>query len=575
MCACLPETAVHVDVDSDTSQVAWSEERKLLEYHRGRGVFYPLIQVRAQGNDLPGSVPAEGGDDHERGHFSTSVAVAGSLFFFFYELGLQGGSGCVLRAVVSSVVLILAVLAANNVGLSHKDPLTSYGLERRLAELMGLAAEPAARGRNQARDKNAVKALSWHPYLNMFAVALSDTQKNCGSEHVAFYDMDAEEWLPTVVKHQFQRSITSLEFQLNSGGNLAVACEEGICLWHFEPAQLVSQGSTPIGADAGLSAWMSWLQLKGYRGTSSISSSPCGRFLAAGYCSSDSPVVWDLCTKSATSLESFMPLASVCCMGGGVSRVHWSPAGSHLLASSRAGILAIYETRSWTYSRHRPGSQGSMLVDAVFSPNGRFLVAGVNTDSGGELWSYALEGRRHVTRITRKRRMFPPQEPTAQLAEPEALLAHRRITQLAWSQTGERLAVCWGPAHDSTGNRGNEQQGVLSLMLTECDGRHQHLRCIWRGLIFGPPAVSTWDASGKGASASMLDATASFTPPGQPGPLVFRPTFRSEDRGGLGDSLAAGALLSVCWQNGRIANYPLYFPSIQGEHNKPPFAPGQ
>ena len=90
VCACLPETAVHVDVDSDTSQVAWSEERKLLEYHRGRGVFYPLIQVRAQGNDLPGSVPAEGGDDHERGHFSTSVAVAGSLFFFFYELGLQG-----------------------------------------------------------------------------------------------------------------------------------------------------------------------------------------------------------------------------------------------------------------------------------------------------------------------------------------------------------------------------------------------------------------------------------------------------------------------------------------------------
>ena len=24
----------------------WTEERKMLEYHRGRGVFYPLIQVR-------------------------------------------------------------------------------------------------------------------------------------------------------------------------------------------------------------------------------------------------------------------------------------------------------------------------------------------------------------------------------------------------------------------------------------------------------------------------------------------------------------------------------------------------
>ena len=96
----------------------------------------------------------------------------------------------------------------------------------------------------------------------------------------------------------------------------------------------------------------------------------------------------------------------------------------------------------------------------------------------------------------------------------------------------------------------------------------------YEGMDVGVTYTLTMEG-GKGASASMLDASASSTPPGQPGPLVFRPTFRSEDRGGLGDSLAAGALLSVCWQNGRIANYPLYFPSIQGEHNKPPFAPGQ
>jgi len=53
---------------------------------------------------------------------------------------------------------------------------------------------------------------------------------------------------------------------------------------------------------------------------------------------------------------------------------------------------------------------------------------------------------------------------------------------------------------------------------------------------------------------------------------AFRPTFRADDRGGLDQGRAAGALLSVCWANGRIANYPLYFPSLEGQHNKPPYA---
>lgn len=52
---------------------------------------------------------------------------------------------------------------------------------------------------------------------------------------------------------------------------------------------------------------------------------------------------------------------------------------------------------------------------------------------------------------------------------------------------------------------------------------------------------------------------------------VFRPTFRREERHGLEQGSAAGALLTVCWENGRIANYPLYFPSLEGEHNKAPF----
>jgi hypothetical protein len=54
---------------------------------------------------------------------------------------------------------------------------------------------------------------------------------------------------------------------------------------------------------------------------------------------------------------------------------------------------------------------------------------------------------------------------------------------------------------------------------------------------------------------------------------AFRPTFRSDDNRGLGDVRTAGALLTVAWLNGRVANYPLYFPCLEGEHNKPPYAP--
>lgn len=52
----------------------------------------------------------------------------------------------------------------------------------------------------------------------------------------------------------------------------------------------------------------------------------------------------------------------------------------------------------------------------------------------------------------------------------------------------------------------------------------------------------------------------------------FRPTFRADDRVGMSHERPGGTLLSVCWPNGRIANYPLYFPSLEGEHNKPPWS---
>jgi hypothetical protein len=68
------------------------------------------------------------------------------------------------------------------------------------------------------RSQGPVAAFGWHRYLNRFAVGLKDG----GTDFIGLYDMDSESWLPTVLKHQFQRGVTCLQWQPKAGGCLAV-----------------------------------------------------------------------------------------------------------------------------------------------------------------------------------------------------------------------------------------------------------------------------------------------------------------------------------------------------------------
>ena len=246
--------------------MAWSEEGKLLEYHRGRGVFYPFIQVQQQ-ESAPASAVASAGDDQTT---PMLVVVAGCLLLVGYELGIHVNGSPVFRALLGCAILVLAVLSADRIRFSRKDPQAARGVERRLASLLGLDARPTGASTIDATSASQpVKALSWHPYLNRFAVALGKGHfvrnfKNESSEHLAFYDMDAEQWLPTVVKHEFQRAISCLQYQPHSGGSIAVTCQEGICLWNLEPAQVGSQASSNYGAETAIAAWMSWYLNSGH-----------------------------------------------------------------------------------------------------------------------------------------------------------------------------------------------------------------------------------------------------------------------------------------------------------------------
>jgi len=77
--------------------------------------------------------------------------------------------------------------------------------------------------------------------------------------------------------------------------------------------------------------------------------------------------------------------------------------------------------------------------------------------------------------------MFPPEQKNVELEEAVELLVQRPITSISWSPTGERLAVAWGPstlAQQAGDGEEDDDDGALSLMLTECDGRDQHIRAV-------------------------------------------------------------------------------------------------
>ena len=307
-------------------------EQPLLDYHRRGGIFYPLIQVAAD-KEQPSKRSKQ---QQPEKIWPRQSPISGWL------------------------------------GRQVLEALRLYG--------DGGEEDAAARGK-----KSPVHAFGWHRYLNRFAVSLKDGS----NDFIAIYDLDAEAWLPTVLKHQFQREVTCLAWQPNAGGSLCVGCSRGVCTWRMEPtsdaAHQGGQGGSPAPPDA---AWATFWRLKGFDQVSAVSWSPCGRFLAVGYRSSDRCVVWDAATGIGTPLESFVPLSWLGVSAGGVHTVSWAPSGQILVVALEISLFAVYDTATWSCKRHRTDGP---LRSVHFSPNSRYMIGAVSAKQGGEVWSYVLQ----------------------------------------------------------------------------------------------------------------------------------------------------------------------------------------
>ena len=165
-----------------------------------------------------------------------------------------------------------------------------------------------------------VRGFAWHPQVNRWAVGLSD-------DTVCFYDVATNDWESLVLAHEYQKDIRQVKFNPVGGYSIAVGCEEGVCLW-----RLVSTNRR--------SAWMTWLHRDGDSSLSQLDFSPCGRYIAAGFRSSSSLLVWEVAKAPSAPMRIFVR--------GGADVVKWCPSGDFLFVSNQHGDFQTYNTRTWT-----------------------------------------------------------------------------------------------------------------------------------------------------------------------------------------------------------------------------------
>ncbi|XP_068188566.1 aladin isoform X2 [Antennarius striatus] len=339
-----------------------------------------------------------------------------------------------------------------------------------------------------------VRAFAWHPHTERFAVALLD-------DSIKIYNPKSTT-TPTL-KHRLQRSIAAVQWKPLCASVLAVACQNGLLVWHVDPCSLSTRPS---------SGCAQVLSHPGHSPVSSIAWSPSGSLLLSASPMDTTMMVWDAAT------ESCVPLRRV--GGGGVTFLSWSPDGSHVLAATPSSLFRVWETRMWTCERW-PSLKGRCQT-GCWSPDGSRLLFTVQ----GETVIYALTFTDTPGGVPTSK---GPQAAAvvADLSEttfstPEGDVVVGGETQsLSWDPTGERLAVLLKGDPQAAG-----RPAVIAVFKTRTRPIFELLPC---GFVQGEPGA-------------------------EPRLIQFHPHFQQ------------GALLTVCWSNGRITHVPFYFLSTGVPH---------
>ncbi|KAM6976483.1 aladin [Aplochiton taeniatus] len=260
----------------------------------------------------------------------------------------------------------------------------------------------------------------------------------------------------------------------------------------------------------------------GHSPVTSIAWSPSGSLLVSASPVDTAMMVWDV------AAESCVPLQRV--GGGGVTFLSWSPDGSRVLASTPSALFRVWETRMWTCEIW-PSLKGR-CQSGCWSPDGSRLLFSVQ----GETVIYALT----FTDVPGMSGGPKAAAVVADLSEttfttPDGdIMVGGEVQSLAWDARGERLAVLLKGDPLAVGC-----SATIAVFKTRANPVFELLPC---GFVQGEPGT-------------------------EPRLMQFHPNFQQ------------GALLTVCWSNGRITHVPFYFTSAGvpqlGVGGNPPLPQGR
>ncbi|XP_017322854.1 aladin isoform X2 [Ictalurus punctatus] len=240
----------------------------------------------------------------------------------------------------------------------------------------------------------------------------------------------------------------------------------------------------------------------GHSPVTSISWSPSGSLLVSASPVDTAMMVWNV------AAEICVPLQRV--GGGGVTNLSWSPDGSRLLAATPSALFRVWETKMWTCERW-PCLKGR-CQSGCWSPDGSRLLFCVQ----GETVIYALTFS-DVAGGPKSAAVVANLSVTTFSGPDGDLIVGGEVQSLAWDPTGERLAVLLKGNAESSNH-----SAIIAVFKTRSSPVFELLPC---GFVKGEAGA-------------------------EPRLMQFQPHFQH------------GALLTVCWSNGRISHVPFYFVGV-------------
>ncbi|XP_063076448.1 aladin isoform X2 [Engraulis encrasicolus] len=258
------------------------------------------------------------------------------------------------------------------------------------------------------------------------------------------------------------------------------------------------------------------LSYPGHAPVTSIAWAPSGSTLVSASPVDTAMLVWDV------AAESCVPLQRV--GGGGVSFLSWAPDGGRVLAATPSALFRVWETRMWTCERW-PCLQGR-CQSGCWSPDGSRLLFSVQ----GEMVIYALTFNDALGGPKDAAVVADLSDTTFNSPDGDITVGGE-VQSLAWDPRGERLAVLLKGIKATEG-----RPSVIAVFKTRSNPVFELLPC---GFVHGEVGA-------------------------EPRLMQFHPHFQH------------GALLTVCWSNGKMSHVPFYFVSAGAAQPSPlPHLAGQ